>query len=90
MGLVQKIKMELKKAGLKFPKGSRYAFVTRLIDVRELYGNKMLFKLLKKYCEVIANEFQCSDESTPSEMLLHRLVEHYTNCCALFYSGKIQ
>lgn len=58
--MAKKIKKDLKAAGMKFEKGSRHSFVTRMIDTKELFGDK--FSSFKtKFISKIAKTFKPSD-----------------------------
>lgn len=83
--MLKQIKKELKDAGMKFDKGSRHSFVTRMIEAKVLFGDK--FSSFKtKFIARIAKIFKPSNN--PPQAYLHSLVSNYTQSCELFAQGK--
>ena len=79
--MLKRIKKGLKDAGMKFDKGSRHSFVTRMIETKVLFADK--FSSFKtKFISRITRTFKPSDK--PTEAYLHSLVSHYTKSCELF------
>jgi hypothetical protein len=83
--MLKVIKIGLKKAGMKFDKGSRHSFMNRMIDTKALFNDK--FQSFKaKFIAKIGKTFKPSDD--PAKALLHSLVGYYSRSCELFSEGK--
>jgi hypothetical protein len=59
--MLKGIKKSLKDAGMKFDKGSRHSFVIRMIETKELFGERFsTFKI--KFISKITKTFKPSDK----------------------------